>query len=241
MTSVMASRLTRLSETPIMCMTQKAGMIDNGMATAESAAGTSAPVGAAVAVQYRADREAFRIAAAHSDRLRDVFVEGVAAKLQHEDMRRTVARYADAWITYGDHSDHTPAGVERTVRRQADILVAAVGLLITALRNGSTSLQAGSHHERNEEVDRAREAWCQALLERGILPFLREALTAPDTKTASAARASSAGGAGRMPQLGYHRPGFSSPDGGSTTGTRPSYSSPDFSSPDYGGPEHPPE
>ncbi|WP_405658454.1 hypothetical protein [Streptomyces sp. RK9] len=121
------------------------------------------------------------------------------------------------------------------------ILVAAVGLLITALRNGSTSLQAGSHHERNEEVDRAREAWCQALLERGILPFLHEALTAPDTKTASAARASSAGQAGRMPQLGYHRPGFSSPDGGSTTGTRPSYSSPDFSSPDYGGPEHPPE
>ncbi len=34
-TSVMASRLTRLSEKPIMCMTQKAGMIDSGMATAE--------------------------------------------------------------------------------------------------------------------------------------------------------------------------------------------------------------
>ncbi|GGR81565.1 membrane protein [Streptomyces aureoverticillatus] len=121
------------------------------------------------------------------------------------------------------------------------ILVAAVGLLLTALRNGSTSLQAGSHHERNEEVDRAREAWCQALLERGVLPFLREALADPDATAASAPRASSPGPAGRMPQLGYHRPGFSSPDGGSTTGTRPSYSSPDFSSPDYGGPEHPPE
>ncbi|MVO89304.1 hypothetical protein GPA10_32255 [Streptomyces sp. p1417] len=121
------------------------------------------------------------------------------------------------------------------------ILVAAVGLLLTALRNGSTSLQAGSHHERDKAVERAREAWCQALLERGILPFLREALADPDATAASATRASTAGPAGRMPQLGYHRPGFSSPDGGSTTGTRPSYTSPDFSSPDYGGPEHQPD
>ncbi|WP_030559749.1 hypothetical protein [Streptomyces aureocirculatus] len=121
------------------------------------------------------------------------------------------------------------------------ILVAAVGLLLTALRNGSTSLQAGSHHERDEAVERAREAWCQALLERGLLPFLREALADPDTTAASTTRTPSPGPAGRMPQLGYHRPGFSSPESGSTTGTRPSYSSPDFSSPDYGGPEHQPD
>ncbi|MFH8991959.1 hypothetical protein [Streptomyces sp. NPDC017940] len=121
------------------------------------------------------------------------------------------------------------------------ILVAAVGLLLTALRNGSTSLQAGSHHERDEAVERAREAWCRALLERGILPFLREALADPDATAAPTPRTPSAGPAGRMPQLGYHRPGFSSPDGGSTTGTRPSYTSPDFSSPDYGGPEHRPD
>ncbi|MFD9904738.1 hypothetical protein [Streptomyces sp. NPDC059063] len=120
------------------------------------------------------------------------------------------------------------------------ILVAAVGLLLTALRNGSTSLQAGSDHERNAEVDRARDAWCQALLERGVLPFLREALAEP-AGPASTSRASAPGPTGRMPQLGYHRPGFSSPEGGSTTGTRPSYSSPDFSSPDYGGPEHQPD
>ncbi|WP_282791222.1 hypothetical protein [Streptomyces sp. CC224B] len=121
----------------------------------------------------------------------------------------------------------------------AAILVAAVGLLLTALRNGSTSLQAGSHDERNTEVERAREAWSQALLERGILPFLREALAEPGT--APGPRTPPAGPTGRMPQLGYHKPGFSSPEGGSTTGTRPSYSSPDFSSPDYGGPEHRPE
>ncbi|MFF3642984.1 hypothetical protein [Streptomyces sp. NPDC002564] len=124
------------------------------------------------------------------------------------------------------------------------ILVAAVGLLLTALRNGSTSLQAGLHGERHEEVSRAREDWGRALLERGVVPFLREALTDPGTAPAvrkpSTDPGSSTGG-GRMPQLGYHRPGFSSPDGGRTAGPRPSYSRPDFSSPDFGGPDHKPE
>ncbi|MFE0131677.1 hypothetical protein ACFWY6_08875 [Streptomyces sp. NPDC059037] len=119
------------------------------------------------------------------------------------------------------------------------ILVAAIGLLLTALRNGSTSLQAGSHGERNEEVARAREAWGEALLERGVLPFLREALADPGA--AQVARTPSADPSSRMPQLGYHRPGFSSPDGGPSAGPRPSYSSPDFSSPDFGGPDHKPE
>lgn len=40
-------------------------------------------------------------------------------------------------------------------------------------------LASGAHNESNEEVDRAREAWCLVLLERGILPFLREALAEP--------------------------------------------------------------
>ncbi|MEV0255317.1 hypothetical protein AB0H82_13820 [Streptomyces sp. NPDC050732] len=124
------------------------------------------------------------------------------------------------------------------------ILVAAVGLLLTALRNGSTSLPAALHGERNEELTRARENWSRALLERGVVPFLREALTEPGG--ASAARTPStnsgvSGANGRMPQLGYHRPGFSSPDGGPTAGPRPSFSSPDFSSPDFGGPDHKPE
>ncbi|MGW2225799.1 hypothetical protein [Streptomyces formicae] len=123
------------------------------------------------------------------------------------------------------------------------ILVAAVGLLLTALRNGATSLQAaGSHGERYKEVDRAREAWGRALMERGVVPFLREALTDPSTSRAARTLTSgSDAGNNRMPQLGYHRPGFSSPDGGPTAGPRPSYSSPDFSSPDFGGPDHKPE
>ncbi|MFG2498316.1 hypothetical protein ACGFSB_08905 [Streptomyces sp. NPDC048441] len=117
------------------------------------------------------------------------------------------------------------------------ILVAAIGLLLAALRNGSTSLQAGAYGEWNEEVVRAREAWGEALMERGVLPFLREALADPGA--AHVARTPSTDPS-RIPQLGYHRPGFSSPDGGPSR-PRPSYSSPDFSSPDFGGPDHKPE
>ncbi|MEU9185352.1 hypothetical protein AB0D14_12435 [Streptomyces sp. NPDC048484] len=121
----------------------------------------------------------------------------------------------------------------------ASILVAAVGLLLAALRNGASSLQAGVHGERSEEVDRARQAWHDALLEHGIMPFLREALADPGT--AALGRTKPSAPTSRMPQLGYNRPGFSSPDGGPAAGPRPSFSSPDFSSPDFGGPEHAPE
>ncbi|WP_327354878.1 hypothetical protein [Streptomyces sp. NBC_01304] len=120
------------------------------------------------------------------------------------------------------------------------ILVAAVGLLLTALRNGSTQLQAGAHGELSEEVARAREVWRVALLENGVLPFLREALADPGSPGGPGPRPGSSHN-NRMPQLGYNRPGFSSPDGGPDAGPKPSYSSPDFSSPDFGGPEHQPE
>ncbi|MFF4350510.1 hypothetical protein [Streptomyces sp. NPDC001530] len=120
----------------------------------------------------------------------------------------------------------------------AAILVAAVGLLLTALRNGSSSLQAGARGELNEQVDRAREAWREALLERGILPFLREALADPGSAALGRPQPAPTS---RIPQLGYNRPGFSSPDGGPAAGPRPSFSSPDFTSPDFGGPEHQPE
>ncbi|MFI0238483.1 hypothetical protein [Streptomyces sp. NPDC016845] len=124
----------------------------------------------------------------------------------------------------------------------AGILVAAVCLLLTALRNGSTSLQAGAHGEANEEVTRAREAWTEALLERGILPFLRDAQARTALGGGSMSGGRGSGSANRMPQLGYNRPGFSSPDGGGTaTGQRAGFSSPDFTSPDFGGPEHQPD
>ncbi|MEU3346323.1 hypothetical protein ABZ723_15325 [Streptomyces sp. NPDC006700] len=119
----------------------------------------------------------------------------------------------------------------------AAILAAAAGLLLTALRN-RPSLHSDTYAELGEEVAQARDAWQEALLERGILPFLHEALA--DPRSPSAGYTGPAAPTGRMPQLGYDRPGFSSPDDGAPT-RRPRFSSPDFSSPDFGGPEHQPE
>jgi hypothetical protein len=121
----------------------------------------------------------------------------------------------------------------------AAILVAAVGLLITALRNRPSS-DGGSYGELSGEVADAREAWRTALLERGIMPFLTEALSDPGTAEALHSGTPQAA-TGRMPHLGYDRPGFSSPDDGPGAGSRPSFSSPDYTSPDFGGPDHQPE
>ena len=121
----------------------------------------------------------------------------------------------------------------------AAILVAGAGLLLTALRN-RPALDGTPYGALSEEVVLAREAWREALLERGILPFLRDALA--DTGTGAALHPTSPSTpAGRMPNLGYGRPGFSSPDDGPAAGPRPRFSSPDYTSPDFGGPEHQPE
>ncbi|MGV9449735.1 hypothetical protein [Streptomyces sp. NPDC003635] len=120
----------------------------------------------------------------------------------------------------------------------AAILVAAVGLLLTALRN-RPALDTGPYGELSIEVTRAREAWREALLERGILPFLRDALADPGT--AALHRTAPPAPTSRIPNLGYDRPGFSSPGEGPASGPRPSFTSPDYTSPDFGGPEHQPE
>uniref|UniRef100_A0AAU2VRF9 Transmembrane protein n=1 Tax=Streptomyces sp. NBC_00008 TaxID=2903610 RepID=A0AAU2VRF9_9ACTN len=118
----------------------------------------------------------------------------------------------------------------------AAILIAAAGLLITALRNGSTSLAADDPGEElPEDVARAREAWRHALLERGILPFLRDALADPGAAPAARTPYPSAN---RIPKIGYSRPDFSSPGDGPAAAPRPTFTSPDFTSPDFGGPEH---
>ncbi|WP_055493990.1 hypothetical protein [Streptomyces sp. TP-A0356] len=121
----------------------------------------------------------------------------------------------------------------------AAILIAAIGLLVTALRNSASDHAAGARAELTAEVARAREAWHEALLERGILPFLREALSDPGA--AALSRKTPEPTPSRIPHLGYDRPGFSSPESGPAAGPRPSFSSPDFTSPDFGGPEHQPE
>ncbi|GGR74958.1 membrane protein [Streptomyces humidus] len=122
----------------------------------------------------------------------------------------------------------------------AAILVATVALLLTALRN-RPSLEAEPYGEQNEEVIQAKDAWREALLERGILPFLREALADPGPAAALHTEPAPPAPTGRLPKIGYGRPGFSSPDDGRSTGPRPSFSSPDYTSPEFGGPEHHPE
>ncbi|MCX4851129.1 hypothetical protein [Streptomyces sp. NBC_00893] len=119
------------------------------------------------------------------------------------------------------------------------IFFSAVGLLITALRNGSTSLMADERGEElSEDVARAREAWRHALLERGILPFLRDALADPGA--APSARTTYRP-VGRIPVIGYSRPGFSSPEDGPATTSGPTFAGPDFTTQERGGPEPRPE
>ncbi|MCX4824311.1 hypothetical protein OG883_31550 [Streptomyces sp. NBC_01142] len=121
----------------------------------------------------------------------------------------------------------------------AAILVAAIGLLLTALRNGATQVPAAeSAGELPDELSRAKDAWRHALLERGLLPFLRAALADPSADPSSAVPPRHVS---RIPKVGYSGPDYSSPSEGSTTGQRPTFTSPDFTSPDFGGPEHRPE
>jgi hypothetical protein len=105
-------------------------------------------------------------------------------------------------------------------------------------RRRPSSLDDELNGEMSERVARAKEAWREALLERGILPFLREAL--PDPDIAAANLLAPPAPTSRMPHLDYDRPGFSRPNGGAR-GPRPSFTSPDYTSPDFGGPEHQPE
>ncbi|WP_432107319.1 hypothetical protein [Streptomyces sp. AA1529] len=126
----------------------------------------------------------------------------------------------------------------------AGILVAMAGLLLTALRNGASSIRAAGGGtgadpgagQLTEEVALARSAWREALLERGIVPFLREALADPDgPRQAPAAYVPQQPGS----PLGYSHPGFSSRPSSESDEkySRPRFSSPDYSSPEYGGPE----
>ncbi|MFE4635423.1 hypothetical protein ACFRJ1_18895 [Streptomyces sp. NPDC056773] len=120
----------------------------------------------------------------------------------------------------------------------AALLFAVIGLLVTAVRNSSTEVAADETEAVPDEVARAREAWRNALLERGIVPFLRDALADPSAGAGFPAPRKP--GAGRIPNLGYTRPDFTSP-GPPAQGPRPGYTSPDFTSPDFGGPETEPE
>ncbi|MFF5701645.1 hypothetical protein ACFY7H_03975 [Streptomyces sp. NPDC012794] len=118
------------------------------------------------------------------------------------------------------------------------LLFAVIALLVTALRNSSTEVAAEESVSIPDELSRAREAWRNALLERGIVPFLRDALADPTAGPGYPVPRTP--GAGRIPSLGYTPPDFTSP-GPPSEGPRPGYSSPDFTSPDFGGTGHAPD
>ncbi|MEU6928012.1 hypothetical protein AB0A05_02425 [Streptomyces sp. NPDC046374] len=117
----------------------------------------------------------------------------------------------------------------------AGLICAAVGLLVTALRNSATAVPAGTP---DDDLSRARQAWGRALVDRGILPFLHDVLAAPAPPALPKPRQQPP--TGRIPKVGYSGPDFSSPSEGAPA-PRPTFSSPDFSSPDFGPPEHHPE
>ncbi len=65
----------------------------------------------------------------------------------------------------------------------ASALLGMAGMLWAALRNGTTALRddpAAAPTGLAADVERARRSWRTALLERGVLPFLREATAARD-------------------------------------------------------------
>ncbi|MFD5633620.1 hypothetical protein ACFWJM_05675 [Streptomyces sp. NPDC127077] len=95
----------------------------------------------------------------------------------------------------------------------ASVLAAAIGLFLTALRN--RGLEQTASPSPSEEVAHAKEAWQQALLERGLLPFLREALAEPVIAAAATRSDPHA-----LSLLGGDHPWFINPD--------------------FGGPEHQP-
>lgn len=116
----------------------------------------------------------------------------------------------------------------------AALLFAVIGLLVTAIRNSSTEVAAEEAVAVPDELSRAREAWRNALLERGIRPFLRDALADPSAGPGYPTPRTPH--AGRIPSLGYTRPDFTSP-GATSQSPLPDYTPPDFTSPDFGGSE----
>ncbi|MEV8391714.1 MULTISPECIES: hypothetical protein [unclassified Streptomyces] len=97
-------------------------------------------------------------------------------------------------------------------------LIAAAALVVTAVRH--RSVPGGHPHQHAPTVIEARAAWHQALLERGMLPFLHQRLhpSAPAPAPDADAQPSPPRPAARDPlperrtQLGYTSPDFASPD-----------------------------
>jgi hypothetical protein len=152
------------------------------------------------------------------------------------------------------------AGWVFAVLAVAGIVVGMAELWLTALRNGAGARRRAAEEGALDaatdstdstdslaaEVSKARAAWREALMERGIHPYLTEALADGQATRAPSSyvpeqRPEGSRADERHPRLGYSGPDFSSrspSDGKGDRSVRPRYSSPDFSSPDYSGPDY---
>ncbi|MDT0378916.1 hypothetical protein RM572_09040 [Streptomyces sp. DSM 42041] len=154
------------------------------------------------------------------------------------------------------------AGWTFAVLAAGTALLGMGGVLLTALRNGPSAVAAPGRPRRRrgpapepasvpgdlaQEVAAARSAWQTALRDRGIVPFLREALADPaGAEKSPEALARELPEQPRTPRLGYSHPGFSHPgfsspatgSGSDSASTRPRFSSPEFAAPDYDGPAY---
>ncbi|KPC61599.1 hypothetical protein ADL29_23540 [Streptomyces chattanoogensis] len=119
------------------------------------------------------------------------------------------------------------AGLTAGAIAAAATLIGLVWMLVTAARNRAAA-DAGTPGDMDSAATRAREAWQQALLERGVTPFLLGLLddTGPAGSDGPAELADSPSGGNQTQHLG---PGFSTPD----------FTGPDFGSPGFTGPDLP--
>ncbi|GAB2575343.1 membrane protein [Streptomyces capparidis] len=122
----------------------------------------------------------------------------------------------------------------------AGLVTGMIAVVLTALRNTAADAEA-LRVAASPEVAAARDAWRDALRERGVRPFLERALSAAEPADRTPPVPSgNAGPARRTSPLGYSRPGFSSPNPDDPAEPRhgpefssPRYTSPEFSSPDF--------
>ncbi|MFB9235443.1 GGDEF domain-containing protein [Plantactinospora siamensis] len=107
-------RSRHLAQLGAVCLAISAGRPIEAIARLDTLVGAAETLGAAEparlrslayaragdhAAAHQADRYAFRLAAQRSDRLRDVYVDGIAARIDHEELRREAARYEDEALT----------------------------------------------------------------------------------------------------------------------------------------------
>ncbi|MFJ5684554.1 hypothetical protein [Streptomyces sp. NPDC093099] len=112
-------------------------------------------------------------------------------------------------------------------------VIAAAALVVTAVRHRSAAGGHPRHH--TPAVIEARAAWRQALLERGMLPFLRRQLHPLAQAPAPAPAPDPAPDADAQPSPPRLPAGDPLPERRTPLG----YTSPDFASPDFTGPAAP--